>query len=504
MVTIDEPLLEQRLTALEGARGWSPRAVSRLEALIRSPDDMSLFRINPLRFARERNVVETEAIDLFLHATAAGLFTMDWMVLCPLCSSIVKSFSTLRAITTNHYHCQFCQNEYEAALDDYIVIAFTVAPTVRAIPFHQPETTLEPLAYLMNVAFSGPQLQCEVPSGATCLSPHEVFETCVRGFNFLAPQETMRCEFVAGQLGEATINGTEVFSGHHFFVPIKEGRSDEQQHLVLDFADGGWQTTEAALSFGPVVLEMRNRSDRRVFVTIAEFPDAQPHCCTILEFEPYLNAKRLLTTQCFRDLFRSELIKGTEGIGVRDITLVFTDLKGSTALYERIGDLNAFSLVQQHFERLTDVTVRHNGAIIKTLGDAIMAAFNTPLDAVKAALAMQTETTRFNEASAERDLILKVGLHRGAAIAVTLNERLDYFGQSVNIAARIEALAEGGEICLTREVRDTPGVASLIDDYRVSCASEQLRGTHQTIPVWRICDAAAQHQPARRATVGQD
>jgi class 3 adenylate cyclase len=48
--------------------------------------------------------------------------------------------------------------------------------------------------------------------------------------------------------------------------------------------------------------------------------------------------------------------------GVRDITLLFTDLKESTALYDRIGDLNAFALVQQHFDRLQDVTVRNNGA----------------------------------------------------------------------------------------------------------------------------------------------
>jgi class 3 adenylate cyclase len=77
---------------------------------------------------------------------------------------------------------------------------------------------------------------------------------------------------------------------------------------------------------------------------------------------------------------------------------------------------------------------------------------------VKAALAMRSEIARFNAARTEPNLILKVGLHRGAAIAVTFNDRLDYFGQSVNIAARVEALADGGEICLTREVNDAPEV----------------------------------------------
>jgi hypothetical protein len=104
---IDEAYLEDRLTALETSRTWSPRVASRLEALIRSPEESSLFRINPIKFAHERNIDEFEAIDLFLHATAVGIFTMDWMVLCPLCSAIIESFGSLRTINANHYHCHF-------------------------------------------------------------------------------------------------------------------------------------------------------------------------------------------------------------------------------------------------------------------------------------------------------------------------------------------------------------------------------------------------------------
>src|SRR5262249_51021032 len=86
----------------------------------------------------------------------------------------------------------------------------------------------------------------------------------------------------------------------------------------------------------------------------------------MLKFQPLLSGKRLLMTQTFRDLFRSEVIKATEGIAIRDVTLLFTDLKGSTALYQRIGDLNAYMQVLRYFERLLDVTVRHQGAMTKT------------------------------------------------------------------------------------------------------------------------------------------
>jgi class 3 adenylate cyclase len=256
--------------------------------------------------------------------------------------------------------------------------------------------------------------------------------------------------------------------------------------LAADFVEGAWIASSDKIATGPVRLVATNKSDHPIFVTIVEFPDTIPHCCAILDFEAHLTAKRLITTQTFRELFRAEQIKGTEGIGVRDITLVFTDLKGSTELYERIGDLNALALVRQHFERLADVTILHNGTIIKTLGDAVMAAFLTPADAVKAALAMRSEIRHFNTARAEPDLVLKVGMHRGAAIAVTLNDRLDYFGQTVNIAARVEGLADGDEICLTRDVHAAPDVQTILAPYKVSTTPARLKGLHDEMLVWHI------------------
>ena len=180
------------------------------------------------------------------------------------------------------------------------------------------------------------------------------------------------------------------------------------------------------------------------------------------------------------------MIRGHEGLGVKDIALLFTDLKGSTALYDRIGDLNAFALVQQHFDRLQDVTVRHNGAIIKTIGDAVMAAFLKPADAVQAALDMRSEIAAFNERQPDKALILKIGVHKGAAIAVTLNERLDYFGQTVNIAARVQNLADADEIFVSQDVYDATGVRDGLAAFAVEPRTAQLRGVQQELPVFRV------------------
>ena len=241
---------------------------------------------------------------------------------------------------------------------------------------------------------------------------------------------------------------------------------------------------------GKLVFEVRNTGDRFAVFGILQFPGATFQRPKI-RFTPSLSGKRLLMTQTFRDFFRSEVIGATEGIAVRDVTLVFTDLKGSTALYERIGDLNAYIQVQRHFQHLLDATVRHNGAVTKTIGDAVMAAFETPADAVRAAFDMREAVDQLNRDRPQRDFILKIGMHRGASIAVTLNERLDYFGQTVNIAARVQNLADGDEICITEDVYDAAGVAEIVAPYSVAKSEAALKGVSKAMAVYHLARQAS-------------
>jgi class 3 adenylate cyclase len=197
----------------------------------------------------------------------------------------------------------------------------------------------------------------------------------------------------------------------------------------------------------------------------------------------------LLTRQTFRRLFRSERVEDSEGLGVRQVTLLFTDLKGSTAMYERLGDLNAYALVRQHFTLIADAVQAHSGAVVKTIGDAVMAAFFRPEDAVSAALLMLEEIGRLNRERGATDIILKVDAHAGHSIAVTLNENLDYFGQTVNIAARVEALADAGEICLSETVYTAPAVQDLLSNCRVYASDVSLRGIAGDTRIYRVTTA---------------
>jgi class 3 adenylate cyclase len=157
--------------------------------------------------------------------------------------------------------------------------------------------------------------------------------------------------------------------------------------------------------------------------------------------------------QEFRDLFSSEVLAPGQQLEVRHIALVFSDLKGSTRLYEQIGDAAAYSRVNRHFDFIRQSVARAGGAIVKTLGDGVMSAFPRLEDALQAALGMQEQVASWcRDQGIDPPLILKLGVHAGPAIAMTANGRLDYFGRTVNVAARLGEQSRGRDVVLLREV----------------------------------------------------
>ncbi|MFD3164604.1 adenylate/guanylate cyclase domain-containing protein [Herpetosiphon sp. NSE202] len=173
----------------------------------------------------------------------------------------------------------------------------------------------------------------------------------------------------------------------------------------------------------------------------------------------------LLTVQAFRDLFIDEPLPDGESFQIKWAALMFTDLGGSTALYARKGDPRAYSLVREHFNILFNVVNQAGGAVVKTIGDAIMAVFVDGAAAVKAgqnALIAIEAFNRERELADDERLTLKVGVHAGPTLAVTLNDRLDYFGTTVNAAARVQSSANYAELVVTQQVLEAPGVAEIL------------------------------------------
>jgi class 3 adenylate cyclase len=237
---------------------------------------------------------------------------------------------------------------------------------------------------------------------------------------------------------------------------------------------------------GPLRLSLDNRTGARVLPAVwIAAADLQ---ALTKKRRPFLNAKRLLSNQTFRDIYRTDTIGVDQRLKITSLTFLFTDLKGSTALYERVGDLVAFDLVREHFRTLNDIVAAEGGAVVKTIGDAVMATFLTPDHALAAALKMREAMRRLNETHGGEDLLLKIGIHEGPCLAVNLNERQDYFGQTVNIASRVQGLAMSRSILATAPVVHNPRSASVLDSNggKPVAQSRALRGVASEVEVYEI------------------
>jgi class 3 adenylate cyclase len=467
-------LLDEKLALLEKARAWSPRVISKFEAFLDSPDEYSLFRANPYRFAAEKGIDPQEAIDLFLHANKVGLLKMEWQVLCPTCGDAIQSFGSLDHIQSQYY-CRLCHREFETCLDDYIQVSFTISPLVRQIAYHYPENLkVEDFYYKYHFSPNGHKGE-----GGPLMV--DIFKSIEIDHFYLAPGESRMVE-VSRNNGEYF--GFDLIHHLNFRIPIEGQPVQAPQLITVRIQKDAHLVSQEHVAPGSVRFTVINETQFRTALMINCVPTNHPK--GLLVFDPFLNGKSLLNSQTFRNLYPSATLDENGGIGVKDLTLLFTDLKGSTAMYDRIGDLKAFSLVQQHFGRLTKAIQANHGAVVKTIGDAVMASFDKSEDAVRAAASMLKEIEEFNSEQDSTEIVLKIGLHRGASIAVTLNNRLDYFGQSVNIAARVQGLAGAEEIYLTKNVYLSPGVKELLGDFYVMPETASLKGVQKAMQVYKV------------------
>jgi class 3 adenylate cyclase len=494
MTTINESLLDEHLGKLESARTWSPRVISKLENFIRTADDYDLFRVNPIQYATEKNLAESEAIDLFLHSAKLGLFEMEWHLVCPGCGHVVESLRNMHKLHSA-YICNQCAFEANVSLDDYIQVAFTISRSVREIIFHNPESlSAEDLFYKYNLCRG-------TRSFVEGKRQEEMLHAVTKLVTYLEPGEKRTIEFPT-EPGAVLISRINENSITGFLVADEQAPA--RQTLTAQFTDGSLKVLDhevtpatrldfgyAGMTFdqlgslltGSLTVDIENHLERRVCFWLAMLP-GQPSR-TGVSFDPFLSGKRLITTQTFRNLFRSETVSDNEGIGVKDITFLFTDLKGSTALYDQIGDPKAYYLVRQHFDTLGNIINHYEGATVKTIGDAVMATFMTPLDAVRASLEMLHDIGVFNSSISDK-LVLKIGIHTGHSIVVSLNDRIDYFGQTVNIAARVQALADADQIYISENVYSFPGVREAIAHCEVVPEQALVKGVSEKLQVYKL------------------
>ena len=449
-----------------------PQAVAAIEHLVREGSDRSLCRINALAFAKQNGLDEEKVIAAFLHAARVGIFELSWNVLCPGCGGVLGANSTLKTVKTEAYHCALCAEGYEPTLDEMVEVTFTASPRVRRIAAHDPD----------SLSFHDYNTQLFFSSG---LEPPDesIWDKITLETIELPPGEKA---LVSVQLPPLFVIVFEPVSHAAHFIDVKGEPTTERRTLPIVYTNASAPTGTTEMRPGPLRISIDNRTDKRVLPGIWIADHDLHHM--MQQRRPFLTAKRLLTNQTFRDIYRTDTLDVDQRLKITSLTFLFTDLKGSTELYERVGDLVAFDLVRGHFNLLHEIVASEAGAVVKTIGDAVMVTFPTPDRAMAAALRMREAMRELNERNGSEDMLLKIGIHEGPCLAVTLNERQDYFGSTVNIAARVQGLADSRAIFTTTPVVEHPETAAILAAKGHKPVSQQrsLRGIAADMAVYEI------------------
>ncbi|MBI2322777.1 MAG: adenylate/guanylate cyclase domain-containing protein [Chloroflexi bacterium] len=416
--------------------------VPRLRQRLAEGTDEEVLRMRPFALADAWRADRFEVLRLFLYATKIGLLNLSWDLICPNCRVATEEHASM-ADLRGQAHCDLCGVDYEAEFDRYVELRFAVNPAVR-----QAEEAIYCIGGPVN-------------------TPHILVQ------QYLEPGAERT---LAVDLGDDEMRARILRDN----ATARLARSaDAADDLALTYTQGGWLPASASYR-GPRLRVRFGNETAQPVVAVLERVQWDDQAVT---------AAQVTAFQEFRDLFASEVLAPGQEIGIQSIAVMFTDLKGSTSLYETLGDAPAYGNVRKHFGFLVEAINRNHGALVKTIGDAVMAVFNTATDAVRAGMEVQTRVAAFNRAaSIDPPLVIKLGVHYGAAIAINANERLDYFGRTVNIAARVQHESSGGDVVMTEGLFREPEIQRVLQDfgYEAWPLRAMLRGIEGEMALQRI------------------
>src|SRR5262249_43925393 len=271
---------------------------------------------------------EEHVIAALLNAVGLGIFEMSWNVMCPSCAGVISANKSLKTIDRAQYHCAFCAAGYETTLDNLVEVTFTVSPRVRKIAAHSPDEYYRQIFWSSAIDLPADleKLLAEVTLEAIDLPPGERAILSLR-------------------LPQGTLIVFDPVTHTAQFLDVTGEETSERQNLSMIFKNVQVPVEPVAFRPGPLRLALENRSDRRVLPAVWIVNQALDDL--LKRRKPILNAKRLLTNQTFRDIYRTDTLAIGQCLKILSLTILFSDLKGSTALYDRVGDLVAFDLVNE-------------------------------------------------------------------------------------------------------------------------------------------------------------
>ena len=420
--------------------GADEELVALLVDYVENADDFALSRIRPYQLAAQWGKSRRDLLELCFDATRAGMLDLQWNLICPMCRG-GDARDSLRELCES-VHCAGCNIDFSVNFEQSVELTFRPNPSIRHLDVE-------------TFCVGGPQV-----------TPHIVAQQ-------LLPARAERLVTIELEEGRYRLRTSGLAGWQHLLVS-----TDGPCGIPLRAGAEGW--TDAELSVAKhCELRFENASEKEQLFVLERTRWS----------DEAATAAEVTALQMFRDLFATEALRPGEQISVGTLTVLFTDLKNSTRLYREIGDATAFGRVMNHFDVLKQAIAEHDGALVKTIGDAVMAVFRRPAKALRAMVDAQTRLR--NPPDGMLPLTLKAGLHTGPCIAVTLNERLDYFGSTVNLAARLEGQSTGDDVIISSAVYADPEVRELLNGCEEGFGATQfsipLKGfDDEQFELWRV------------------
>jgi hypothetical protein len=367
--------------------------------LIYQADDDEVYRIQLPKLVEAWGYDLDILIDNFLIASNAGFFEICWDVLCPHCKGTRSRNQDLEDLLKIN-HCVPCALTFELNDIDIIDVTFKISPSLREV---------KNISYCAGEPFKKQHIlfQDNFGSGEK------------RKLEFELPEKLYRLR-ILGQK-ENLIFSTSDGQGKEFNWDGTNSITYDQVGRKINFSLTNGHGKEITYIFESLSLPMF-----------------------------YLSPLKIFNNQKFRRLYKNQKISDGVQLKLPDQIILFTDVVDSTKFYTRVGDKKAYGQINKHFKIIQKHIFSKKGIIIKTIGDCVMATLRSVEDVIEAAREISQEIEKCQDI----EFTLRYSVHKGDVIAVNFNTGIDYFGNNVNISAKLQAIANSNELSLSQELYD--------------------------------------------------
>lgn len=364
--------------------------------LLENKDARLVSRIRPKLLARETGIETKNVIEALLLLTVEGILTLSWEVICPNCHGTRARLAHLWE-QPEREPCDKCSIDFSALGFDHLEIIFYPSKQIS-----EPEE----------------RLFCSA-------EPGKKLETVVQCLVRKGENIDVRLPFQKGSFRLVRMDKL----GYSSLVIDPDSHTDKLVWIA------GNKETNYSVKPDALITIFNDCDDDLYFSIIRSDYD-----------ETAMKPGEIFGYQKFRDLFPDERLADGISIDIGLQTIVFTDIVGSSGLFVRVGATEAFARLRRFYTLTHDAVAKYNGTIVKTMGDAVLSAYASPVNALKGTVALHRSISKMN---ADNLLRVRSAIDSGYCLAVNLNTSIDYFGTAVNTAAKLQSFVQPDEIALS-------------------------------------------------------